>query len=277
METPAIHAELAHAGSGTSEANRSAVSWAAVIAGAVVTAAASLILLALASGLGFTLISPWPGAGISVTTFTVTTAIGLIVVQWLASALGGYLTGRLRTKWVGTHTHEVFFRDTAHGLLMWALATVVGVVFLASTVASSVDSGIRALGSSSSEHTATSASSISEYDVDSLFRSGRTEADGSANSSAEVRRILAHALTAGQLSSPDRRYLGQLVAARTGLSQQESEQRVDAVVLQVREAADEARKASASASIYLALSMLLGALIAGAAAAIGGQVRDSHP
>jgi hypothetical protein len=123
MQTPAIHAELTHAGSGTTEANRSAVSWAAVIAGAVVTAAASLILLALASGLGFTLISPWPGAGISVTTFTVTTAIGLIVVQWLASALGGYLTGRLRTKWVGTHTHEVFFRDTAHGLLMWALAT----------------------------------------------------------------------------------------------------------------------------------------------------------
>jgi acyl-CoA reductase-like NAD-dependent aldehyde dehydrogenase len=151
------------------------------------------------------------------------------------------------------------------------------VVFLASTVASSVDSGIRALGAFSSEHNTSTASSISEYDIDTLFRSARAEANASANSSTEARRILAHALAVGQMSAADRDYLAELIASRTGLSQQESERRVDAVLLQVRQAADEARKASASASIYLALSMLLGALIAGAAAAIGGQVRDLHP
>lgn len=264
----------------TWEANRSAVSWAAILAGTVVTAATSLILLALGAGLGLTLMSPWPGAGASVTTFTVTTAIGLIVVQWLASALGGYLTGRLRSRWVSTHTHEVFFRDTAHGLLMWGLAAVVGTVLLGSLVASSVDSGARAVGSASSGAVNAAASNVNAYDVDTLFRAPHSEASGpaanssSANASSEAARILAHSVAAGQMSAADRGYLAQLVAARSGLSQQEAEQRVDAVMLQVRQAADEARKASASASIYVALSMLIGALIAGAAAALGGRVRD---
>src|SRR5580700_3907157 len=101
----------------------SAASWPAIIAGAFVAAAVSLVLLALGSGLGFAAISPWPGHGVSATTYAVTTAIWLIVMQWLSSCAGGYITGRLRTKWAGTHSHEVFFRDTAHGLVMWAVAT----------------------------------------------------------------------------------------------------------------------------------------------------------
>ena len=125
----------------TVEASKSAVSWAAIIAGAVVAAAVSLILLALASGLGLASVSPWPNSGVSLTTFSVMTAIGLIVVQWLASGLGGYVTGRLRTKWAGTHTHEVFFRDTAHGFIMWALSTVLVATLLASATASLVGAG----------------------------------------------------------------------------------------------------------------------------------------
>src|ERR1700675_5119312 len=105
---------------------RSAASWPAIIAGAFVAASVSLVLLALGSGLGFASISPWPGHGVSAKTFAITTAIWLIVMQWVSSGFGGYITGRLRTRWVGTHTHEVFFRDTAHGLGMWAVATVVG-------------------------------------------------------------------------------------------------------------------------------------------------------
>src|SRR6202158_4760620 len=116
----------------TLEASASAVSWPAIIAGAFVAASTSLLLLALGSGLGLAPVSPWSDAGASVTTFAVMTGIWLIVVQWAASGLGGYLTGRLRTKWVGTHTHEVFFRDTAHGFLTWAVATVIGAAMLAS-------------------------------------------------------------------------------------------------------------------------------------------------
>src|SRR5581483_9048514 len=121
MSTLASEVQLARerstplAGAVTNESPVSAVSWAAIIAGAVVAAAISLLLVALGTGLGFASVSPWSNEGASATTFSVMTAAWLVIVQWFASGLGGYLTGRLRTKWVGTHDHEVFFRDTAHG------------------------------------------------------------------------------------------------------------------------------------------------------------------
>ena len=271
-------AEVHSPGTMAREANTSAVSWPAIIAGAVVAAAASLILLALGSGIGLASVSPWPGAGASATTFTVLTAIWLIVVQWVASGLGGYLTGRLRSKWVSTHTHEVFFRDTAHGLLMWALATVLGTLLLASAVSSALGTGIRAGGSATFGGVNAADSSLIPYDVDTLFRSSRPDANAPAsNANAEAARILGRALTAGNISAADRSYLAQLIAARSGLSQEQAQQRVDAVMTQAREAADAARKASAMASLYFALSMLIGAFVAGVAAAIGGRVRDTHP
>jgi hypothetical protein len=271
-------AEVHAPGTRTREANTPAVSWPAIIAGTVVAAATSLILLALGSGIGLASVSPWPGSGASATTFTVMTAIWLIVVQWVASGLGGYLTGRLRSKWVSTHTHEVFFRDTAHGLLMWALATVLGTVLLASAVSSAIGTGVRAAGTATSAGVSAAASAVNPYDVDTLFRSSRPDGNGSAsNASAEATRILGKALTAGNMPAADRSYLAQLIAGRTGLSQEEAQRRVDAVTTEARAAADAARRASAMASIYLALSMLVGAFIAGVAAAMGGRVRDTHP
>src|ERR1051325_7164685 len=125
-------------GSTTVEAFSSAVSWPAILAGAVVAASVSLILLAVGAGLGFASVSPWAGHGASATTFTVITAMWVIVVQWGACRVGGHTTRRLRTKWVRTHTHEVFFRDTAHGLVTWALATVIGAIVLASAASAIV-------------------------------------------------------------------------------------------------------------------------------------------
>ncbi|HWW80820.1 MAG TPA: hypothetical protein VNY82_14570 [Steroidobacteraceae bacterium] len=310
----------------TVAASKSAVSWAAIIAGAVVAAAVSLILLALASGLGLASVSPWPNSGASLTTFSVMTAIGLIVVQWLASGLGGYVTGRLRTKWVGTHTHEVFFRDTAHGFIMWALSTVLVATLLASATASLVSAGAHgaamvatgaaagggaaaagsatdsgatnpgagggsaAGGANSSGAPAGTLSpmgSISAYNIDTLFRPAQPNAT-SGNSSADARpeatRILARSLASGDVSTADRAYLAQLVAARTGVSDTDAQKRVDDTIAQVqadetkaRQAADTARKASAAASIFTALSMVIGAFIACAAAALGGRLRDLHP
>src|SRR4029077_17243910 len=126
------------------ESSVPATSWGSIIAGAFAIAALSLILLALGSGFGLTPVSPWPNSGVSVSTFTAMTAIWLVIVQWLSSAVGGYLTGRLRTKWAGVHTHEVFFRDTAHGLVAWALAAVIGAALLASAVSSLLSSGTHA-------------------------------------------------------------------------------------------------------------------------------------
>ena len=125
-------------------ASPSAVSWAAVIGGALIAVASTLLLVALGSGIGLSSVSPWSPANPSATTFTLLAAVWLIIVQWLSSGLGGYLAGRLRTKWVGLHTDEVFFRDTAHGFLAWALATVLVAVFAASSISSAVGTATQA-------------------------------------------------------------------------------------------------------------------------------------
>lgn len=272
------------------EASTSAVSWAAILGGAVVMAAVTMLLLALGSGLSLSSVSPWSGSGVSATTFTVMTAIWLIVMQWLSAGLGGYVTGRLRTRWVGVHTHEVFFRDTAHGLLAWAVASVIGVGLLASAASSVAGGGVHAVAglassatSGASQGAAQSAGSgggVGGYYVDQLFRSDR-DTSGGQDPRAEVTRILAMSAQNGSVSDGDKTYLAQLVSAKTGVSQDEARKRVDTLIGQAQAAeqkakvaADQARKATASLSFFTFVSMLIGAFIASAAAALGGRSRD---
>jgi len=110
------------------EETQSAVSWPAIFAGAATALAVSFVLLAVAAGFGLQLASPWPGAGGSFDNFNPTLGAILVAIQVLSAAFGGYLAGRLRTTWVDVHTHEIHFRDTAHGLLVWAVSTIAGVL-----------------------------------------------------------------------------------------------------------------------------------------------------
>src|SRR5580704_11669115 len=104
---------------------QSAVSWAAIAAGAVAAAALALVLIAFGAGLGLSAVSPWSDSGVSAATFKTATGIYLVIVAVMSSAVGGYLAARLRTKWANVHSNEVFFRDTAHGFLAWAFATLI--------------------------------------------------------------------------------------------------------------------------------------------------------
>ena len=275
--------------SGADESSRSAVSWPAIFAGALVAVAFSFMLVFFGTGLGFATVSPWPNSGTSATTFAVTTAIWLIIVQWVSSGLGGYLTGRLRTKWVGTHTHEVFFRDTAHGLVAWCLATVITAAAVMSGLSSLAGSGVQAASHVASgaaqgagQGAAGTGGDQSGYLMDTLFRSDRPDPNASgADAKAEATRIVATSLANGSMAPSDRTYLAQLVSARTGIAQPEAEKRVDelsakakAAETKAREAADAARKAASRLSFYTFFSMLIGAFIACVAAAFGGQQRD---
>lgn len=266
----------------------SAASWPAIFAGAIAAIGASLVLFALGTGFGLASISPWPHSGASATTFTVMTAIWLIVVQWVSAALGGYLTGRLRTKWADTHSDEVFFRDTAHGFVTWALATLAGAAVLASAVGAVSEKGLEAATSVTSSAASGAATSLSNsampYDVDRLLRAPDNKNVSEADEKAEVTRILTKGISTGEVSPDDRDYLSKLVAARTGVSQTDAQKRVDDVIaaekeaeVKARQAADAARKATAATSIFMGLSMLIGAFIASAAAALGGRLRDLHP
>lgn len=278
-------------GTSVAEASSSGVSWPAIIGGAFAAAALSLILLALGSGFGLASVSPWSNSGASLTSFTAMTAVWLIIVQWLASGLGGYLTGRLRTKWAGLHTHEVFFRDTANGFLSWAVASVVVAAFLASAATSVIGGGVHvasgvvsgaAQGAASQQGGSTG--DPMGYFVDSLFRSDHPDANAqNQDVRSESTRILAMGLRNGDVPAADKTYLAQVVAARTGLSQADAAKRVDGVIaqekaaeLKLRQAADAARKAGSYLSIFTGLSMLIGAFIACVAAALGGQQRDEH-
>ncbi len=276
------------------ESSSSAISWGAIIGGAFAAAAISLLLFALGAGVGFASASPWSGAGASATAFTVAAAVWLIVIQWLSSALGGYLTGRLRTKWVNVHTHEVFFRDTVHGFLTWAVASVVVAAFLASSVSSVVSGGAHiagnvasgaAAGATQGAASSPSAGSSTGYFVDALFRSDQPNTNASPQETrGEAARILAKGIANGGTIEPaDKTYLAKLVAARTGLSQADAEKRVDDVMAQEKAAedkicaaADAARKSAASLSFFTFFSMLIGAFIASVAGAIGGRQRDEY-
>lgn len=268
----------------TREPSASAVSWAAIFAGTVAAAALTVVLTSLGTGFGLTAVSAWPNAGATATTFTISAGIGLIVIQWLSSALGGFVTGRLRTKWTDLHTHEVFFRDTAHGFLSWALATLVGAFLLAAAASSLIGSGVRAASTVTGGAAQAATSDISGYVVDSLFRADRIDASTSTqDAAAQASRILANSIRNGDVPPADRSYLAQLVASKTGLSQADAQKRVDDTIagvkdaeIKARQAADTARKATANFAIFSALSLLIGAFVASAAAAYGGSVRDEY-
>jgi hypothetical protein len=129
------------------ESSASAVEWASIFGGALAAFGVTIILLTLGPGLGLANVSPWSFTKPSPTTFGTVAAIWLVVTQWLSSAFGGYLAGRLRTKWVGIRTEEVLFRDTAHGLLAWAMATLLIAVLV--TLGSAATAGVTAAAAAS--------------------------------------------------------------------------------------------------------------------------------
>lgn len=285
----------------------SAVSWGAIIAGGAAAAALSLVLLILGAGLGLAAVSPWNFQGVSATTFGVSTIIWIALTQLLASGLGGYLAGRLRTKWADLQGDEVYFRDTAHGFLAWCVASLATAAVLTSVVASIASGGLQAgatiAGQVASTATTAAASAVganaqgsgvgenggpTAYFVDSLLRTDGDSREAPAQeaaTAAEVARIFANAIRTGSLPADDVRYVGRLIAERTDLSQQEAEQRVRDTFMRVqatlreaedavKAAADEARKASAYASLWLVVSLLVGAFVASLMATYGGRQRD---
>lgn len=273
--------------------NSSGVSWGAVLAGAAAAAALSLVLFILGVGLGLSVVSPW---SYNTATMGKTTIIWLAFTQLIASGIGGYLAGRLRVKWASVHTDEVYFRDTAHGLLSWAVATLVTAVFLAGAVrvvvGGAIDVGSAAGTAAATVSTAGSGVPDSRtgpvgYFSDVLLRSDKsTLAPDNLATRGEVVKIFVNDLLAGTMSADDRQYLSLIVAQRTGLAQPDAEKRVDDVYVRLskakadvesaaKEAADQARKAAAYSALWMFVSLLLGAFFASVLATFGGRQRDN--
>jgi len=355
------------------------VSWGAVFAGAVAAAAFGLILLTLGTGLGLAALSPWRSASASATTFGVAAVIWVCVTQILTSGLGGYLAGRLRHRWPLVETDEVYFRDTAHGFLSWAVATLATAGIVAAMLPSAERAGARAAAHAAQSSPVVDRGDASAavnhwpigYYVDALFRqpmassavasattqapSPSANAASSASQSAaasaptatstsasnastpvsapvsvgvggntssgavvspvatpavpataneeatgtstaptatgtpperEVTRIFLNSLATGDpLSATDAEYVARIVSRYTGLSPQAASARINADYTQLQQkvsamesaaksAADTARRASVSASLWLFISLLMGAFSASFMAIFGGRLRD---
>lgn len=277
--------------------NQSAVSWAAVIAGAVIAAALTVTLLIGGTGLGFLAVSPWQNEGASAETLAVGTIVWLFVTQVIAYGVAGYVAGRLRTKWADTHVDEIYFRDTAHGFLVWALSAIVGIMLLGSATASMVAStakiGASAAGATVSAVGAAAAPVIKENDSFSLdyFTDTLLRAEGlqttydQSNPRNEVSTILTRAMIQGQIADEDQEYLVKVVSERAGISADDAKTRILQVMeraqkaahefeLKAKETADTARKAAVTFALWSFLSLLLGAFVASFAATVGGRTRD---
>ena len=244
------------------ESSQSAISWAAIFAGGVAAFATAFILLALGAGIGLSSVSPYANAGMSLTAFAISAAVWLIIVQWLSSALGGYLAGRLRTKWTNVHADETVFRDTAHGLLAWSVAVALGL-------------GLFGLQAAAIGKVSTSEIQNSYY-VDELFRSKQPITPSIVDDKAQATHIFEIGAIDAKARDNARPYLSELVASATGLSAPDADKRVGAVMQQAKSDAEAARKAVARVSFYTFFSMLIGAFIACTAAAIGGMQRGPY-
>ncbi len=309
----------------TTNAHQHAICWRAIFAGATVAAALSILLSLLGTGFGLSIVSPWSNSGVTATTFGITAILWLSITQIVASGMGGFLAGRLRSRAINVHQDEVYFRDTAHGFLTWAIALLVTATLFASALGSVINSAVKTGATLAGGATAAATAGIATagladndnsnaYFIDSLFRKAPTATTntpvgnaatngntrnsvllnpgnfnnsnfGNANpvNNQEVGRIFAKALHDKSLAPTDVTYVAQLIAQRTGLSQEEAEKRVNHTFkaiqdaeLAVKDAADKARKTTAYITLWAFIALLIGAFTASLAATWGGRCRDTN-
>jgi hypothetical protein len=273
------------------------VEWGAVLAGAVLAAAISFVLLTFGAAIGLSATSPWPNSGVSAKLIATLAVLWAMMQQIGAFMVGGYVAGRMRSRWHEPTQHEVEFRDGLHGGLVWAVGIVIGAALAMATAGAAAKTGIDVAGKAAASVTALSTTEPMDAVLDSMLRpttvaqatststppaaatpaptASRPRAASSDETRSEMARILASAVASGALSDQNRAYLAQVVAQRSGLSQQEAERRVNEAFTAAREAADKARKAAILTGFVAAASLIISFGAAWWAAIRGGQHRDN--
>jgi hypothetical protein len=296
------------------------VDWAAIIAGAVLATAVAFLMLTFGTAIGLSFASPYrmPGEG-SLWLFAVAAGLWLMWVQGSAYMAGGYLAGRLRRRHFDAVGDEVEVRDGAHGLVVWALGTLIAalvVAFLGTGTVQVAGSAAQVAATAASGNAKGNDGDQTDYLVDVLFRPGAAAtAPAGAGASAttpaaplpgtppagvmstpsgasavagaptmedsrkEVSRILVVGAARGDVAAEDRARIARLVSERTGMSQAEAQQRVDATLAdaktKAKAAADKARKAGIISAFITIAGLLVGAAAAWWAASMGGRDRDA--
>jgi hypothetical protein len=261
------------------------VEWGAVFAGAVIAVALSFVLFTFGATIGLSAVSPWPNAGLSAKAIASLAVFWALIQQIGAFMAGGYVAGRIRSRWGEAIQHEVEFRDGVHGGLVWAVGVVVGAALLVWSAGAVTKTSAQLVGHSSSPNV--------DVIVDRILRPTSTSLTASATASApvtrgtamasteeevraEVSRLLVNSTSSqASMSAQDRGYLAQIVAQHTGVSQPEAEQRVDAALTATREVADKARHAAILSGFVAAASLIISLSTAWWASIRGGHHRDN--
>jgi hypothetical protein len=266
------------------------VDWGAIIAGAILASAITFVLLTFGSAIGLSVTSPFKGEGLAGTALAVAVAVWVLAVEIFSFIAGGYLAGRLRWRMPEATESEAELRDAWHGLVVWALGTLIGAYLAASAISGVAKGGaeaarpvatgaVAAATTPGAPASAANASDTLGYVADKLLRSDTRPASADPEASrAEVVRILAAGTVRGEVPADDKAYLARLVAARIGLSQADAEKRVDEVLAKadaaVKTAAEKARKAGVVLAFLTAAALLASAAAAWWAARLGGKHRD---
>ena len=282
--------------SAAATAGASFVEWGAVLAGAVLAAAISFVLLTFGAAIGLSATSPWPNSGASAKVIASVAVFWAMATQIGAFMAGGYVAGRMRSRWHETG-HEVEFRDGLHGGLVWAVGVVVAAALFLSAVGSATKTGAEVAGGAAAVAGASTTDPMNAV-LDTMLRpttvaqaapsstSGtpptagaptapRARAVTGDDTRSEMSRILANAVANGSLTTENRAYLVQLVAQRAGISQQEADKHVNDAFNAAREAADKARRAGVLTGFVTAASLVLSLGAAWWAALRGGHHRDN--
>jgi hypothetical protein len=250
------------------------VQWGPVIAGAIAAAALAVVLHAFAAAIGLAVSSTsptWRDASIAL---WLVSGLYLILAALASYGLGGYVAGRTRARPDGASPEEVEFRDGTHGLLVWALATLLGALLAFATVQSLARLAAPSSGQAGAA-TSVGGENILAYDLDRLFRSDRRPANVDMEySRAEAARILLTASGHRGVSAEDRAYLVRLVAGLTGLAPPDADQRITDVIERARDNISKARRSAVMLAFMAGAAALLGAAAAWFAACAGGEQRD---
>ncbi|WP_366556173.1 hypothetical protein [Aquibaculum sediminis] len=254
------------------------VDWGAIVGGALFAAALSFVLITFGSAIGLTMMSAEPGEGISLRWATIAAGIWFIWVAISSFAAGGYIAGRLRRPLGDAPAEEVETRDGGHGLLVWALGTL-----LALLMASSGIGGILGGASSAAGSLAGSASEMATEEIEG-YASRMLRSDGvlpSAEARSEIASVLSRSLAAGEVSEEDRTHLANIVAAETELSPEQAQAQVETVATEAEELraealemAEQLRIAGVIGAFIVAATLLISAAAAYFGATTGGQHRD---
>ncbi|MDB5439477.1 MAG: hypothetical protein JWM33_1904 [Caulobacteraceae bacterium] len=248
--------------------NHSYLQWGGVFAGALIAGAIFFVLISFGAGLGLS-VAPSAGNWRSPTVmFSVLSGVWVLAATLGAMSAGGYVAGRMRSRWHVTHTHEVEFRDGVHGLVVWALAIAIGATL------SLFGSAALVAGAVGAARTDATAPTPAGVEVDRLLLPEHGWLPLNDQARAQAGRLLLAATTQTAVSAGDRSQLIDLVAANAAITPLAAQFRVDQAIDGARAKLTTARHASIILAFITAASLLIAAAAAWEAACVGGRHRD---